>query len=158
MAKSIKKFASKGFFQTVDLDLLERLLERHAAGLPFAPSDLPEDEKERRRALHDHFLVIDEGFPDELLDALHCILQLSDKQGLSCLCERAALTGVQLVPVAETEGDRDGRHLHPQHVALTFWFVGVHRSPLQLAAVGDARCADEMTWRRWPNCRRAWRR
>jgi hypothetical protein len=118
MAKSIKKFASKGFFQTVDLDLLERLLEGHAAGLPFALADLPEAEKERRRALHDRFLAIDEGFPDELLDALHCILQLSDKQGLSCLCERADLTGVQLVPVAETEGDRDGRHLHPQHVAL----------------------------------------
>jgi hypothetical protein len=111
MAKSVKKFASKGFFQTVDLELLERLLDPHAAGLPFALSDLPEDEKERRRALHDHFLAIDEGFPDELLDALHCILQLSDSQGLRCLHERADLSGVQLVPPEETEGEHDGRLL-----------------------------------------------
>jgi hypothetical protein len=27
MAKSVKKFANKGFFQTVDLELLDRLLE-----------------------------------------------------------------------------------------------------------------------------------
>ena len=83
MAKFVKKFASKGFFQTVDLDLLERLLEPYADRLPFALSDLPVDNKERRRALYEHFLGIDESFPDELLDALHCILQLSDKQGLS---------------------------------------------------------------------------
>jgi hypothetical protein len=118
MAKSVKKFASKGFFQTVDLDLLERLLEPDAEGLPFALSDLPQDEKERRRALYEHFLGVDESFPDELLDALHCILQLSDKQGLQCLRERADLAGVQLVLQEEVQGEHDGRHLHPQHVAL----------------------------------------
>ena len=118
MAKSVRKFASKGFFQTVDLDLLERLLEPHSDDLPFKLIDLPQDEKKRRRALYDHFLAVDESFPDELLDALHCILQLSDKRGLQCLRERADLTGVQLVPQVETEGEHDGRHLHPQHVAL----------------------------------------
>lgn len=84
----------------------------------YALSDLPQDEKERRRTLYEHFLVIDERFPDELLDALHCILQLSDKQGLQCLRERADLAGVELVPVEEIQGEHDGRHLHPQHVAL----------------------------------------
>jgi hypothetical protein len=118
MAKSVKKFANRGFFQTVDLHLLERLLAPHAASLPFAFPDLPQDEKERRSALYEHFLGVDESYPDDLLDALHCILQLSDKQGLRCLCERADLAGVHLVPVEETEGEHDGRHLHPQHVAL----------------------------------------
>jgi hypothetical protein len=118
MAKSVKKFASKGFFQTVDLELLERLLEPHGDRLPFALPDLPHDEKERRRALYEHFLGVDESFPEQLLDALHCILQLSDKQGLQCLRERADLAGVQLVPREETQGEHDGRHLHPQHVAL----------------------------------------
>jgi hypothetical protein len=118
MAKSVKKFASKGFFQTVDLDLLERLLEPYSDLLPFALADLPEDDKERRRALYEHFLTIDENFPDQLLDALHCILQLSDRQGLQCLRERADLAGVELVPIEETKSEHDGRHLHPQHVAL----------------------------------------
>jgi hypothetical protein len=35
MAKSVKKFASKGFFQTVDLHLLDRLLEPYSDDLPF---------------------------------------------------------------------------------------------------------------------------
>jgi hypothetical protein len=118
MAKSVKKFASKGFFQTVDLELLERLLEPYAEGLPFALSDMPQGDKERRQALYEHFLAVDESFPDQLLDALHCILQLSDKQGLQCLRERADLVGMQLVPQEETQGEHDGRHLHPQHVAL----------------------------------------
>jgi hypothetical protein len=79
---------------------------------------LPHGEKERRRALYEHFLGVDESFPEELLDALHCILQLSDKQGLQCLRERADLVGVQLVPHEEVQGEHGGRHLHPQHVAL----------------------------------------
>ena len=118
MAKFVKKFASKGFFQTVDLDLLERLLEPYADRLPFAMSDLPVDNNERRRVLYEQFLGIDESFPDELLDALHCILQLSDKQGLQCLRERADVAGAQLVLQEEVQDKHDGRHLHPQHVAL----------------------------------------
>lgn len=117
MAKSVKKFASQSFFRTVDLDPLERLLEPYADRLPFQLADLPNEEKERRHALHERFLTV-EGFPEELLDALHCILQLSDKQGLHCLRERADLAEVQLVPLKETQGEHDGRHLHPQHIAL----------------------------------------
>lgn len=118
MAKSVKKFANKAFFQTVDLELLDRLLEPYIASLPFVLSELPRNEKDRRKALYERLLAVDESFPDELLDALHCILQLSDKQGLQCLQERAELVAVQLVPFEETQGEDDGRHLHPQHVAL----------------------------------------
>ena len=44
MARSIKKFVNEGFFQTVDLDLLDRLLESYADRLPFRLSDLPKDQ------------------------------------------------------------------------------------------------------------------
>lgn len=117
-AKSVKKFASKGFFKTVDLHLLDRLLEPYSDDLPFTLIDLPQDEKAKREALYGRFLAVDETFPPDLLDALHCIVQLSDKQGLHCLHERADLAGVQLAAQEETRGEPDGRHLHPQHVAL----------------------------------------
>jgi hypothetical protein len=118
MARNIKRFVNEGFFQTVDLDLLDRLLESYADRLPFKLSDLPKEQEPRRKALYEHFLEIDETFPPQLLDALHCIVQLSDLRGLQLLRERAELAEVLLVPVEETEGESDGRHLHPQHVAL----------------------------------------
>ena len=118
MARNIKKFVNEGFFQTVDLDLLDRLLESYADSLPFRLSDLPKDQEPRRKALYERFSESDETFPPRLLDALHCIVQLSDLRGLQLLRERADLAEVPLVPIEETEGESDGRHLHPQHVAL----------------------------------------
>ena len=136
MARSIKKFVNERFFQTVDLGLLDRLLESYGDLLPFRLSGLPKDEEPRRKVLYERFLEIDETFPPQLLDVLHCIVQLSDLRGLQLLRERADLAEVPLVPVEETEGESDGRHLHPQHVALRAYLE--HREIFDKAIVALA--------------------
>jgi hypothetical protein len=118
MAKNIRKFVNREFSQTVDLDLLSRLLAPYANELNFDPSALPADEKQRREAIFEFFRAADERFPQKLQDALHCIMVLSDANGVRLLFEQAERFGATLIPPEETEGPGDGRHLTPRHIAL----------------------------------------
>lgn len=146
MAKNIKNFVNREFAKTVDLDLLKRFLDPFNAKITLDWSALPEDEKDKREAIFEFFRGADERLPAQLLDALHKIMVLSDANGARLLQEQAELAGVSLVPRDEIEGENDGRHLTPRHLALrayleqravfersldihAFWAV---RSPLEL--------------------------
>ena len=118
MAKNIRKFVNREFARTVELDLLRRLLEPYRSKLNFDFATLPKDEKNRREALFEFFRMADESFPSEFQDALHCIMVLSNPNGLRILQEQADRVGVRLIPEQEIRGEDDGRHLTPRHVAL----------------------------------------
>lgn len=118
MAKNVRNFVNRAFMRTVDFDLLHELLKPYATAMKFAWDDLPTDEAERRDALFDLFKNQGERFPDPLLDALHCILILSNPNGQRALEDIAALNGVQLVPEGEVDAPDDGRQMTPRHLAL----------------------------------------
>ncbi len=118
MAKNVKKFVNRQFIRTVDLALLERLVEPYAGVLAFEFDRLPQGDKERRETLFEFFRSADESFPSQLLDALHCILVLSSPNGMRVLQEEADREGIELIPASETSGTNDGRHLTPRHIAL----------------------------------------
>jgi hypothetical protein len=118
MAKTIRKFVSREFAQTVDLGLLQRLLMPYAEDLAFATADLPANEREHREALFEFFRGADERVPQALQDALHCICMLSNANGVRILLEQAERLGRTLIPAEEYLGLGDGRHLAPRHVAL----------------------------------------
>ena len=118
MAKNVKKFVNREFVRTVDLDLLKRLLDPYSRDIALDWSALPAGEKQQREAIFEFFRGTDERFPAQLLDALHRIMVLSDANGARLLQEQAELTGVMLVPKEEIEGEDDGRHLTPRHLAL----------------------------------------
>jgi hypothetical protein len=147
MAKNIKNFVNREFAKTVDLDLLKRLLDPFSAKITLDWNALPAAEKDKREAIFEFFRSADERLPAELLDALHKIMVLSDVNGARLLQEQAELADVSLVPKDEIEGENDGRHLTPRHLALrayleqrpvfertldihAFWAV---RSPLELS-------------------------
>ncbi len=147
MAKNIKNFVNREFAKTVDLDLLKRLLDPFSAKIILDWNALPAAEKDKREAIFEFFRSADERLPAELLDALHKIMVLSDVNGARLLQEQAELAGASLVPKDEIEGENDGRHLTPRHLALrayleqrpvfertldihAFWAV---RSPLELS-------------------------
>jgi len=104
--------------RTVDLDLHQEILAPHAAAMKFDWSALPDDEAKARDALFALFRDGGEGFPDALLDALHCVLTLSNSNGARALQEIADEKGVALVPEAELAAPGDGKHLTPRHLAL----------------------------------------
>ena len=118
MPRNIRKFVNREFARTVELDLLRRLLEPYRSKLNFDFATLPKDERNRREALFEFFRMADESFPSEFQDALHCITVLSNPNGLRILQEQADRVGVQLIPEQEIEGEDDGRHLTPRHLAL----------------------------------------
>lgn len=118
MPRNIRKFVNREFARTVELDLLRRLLEPYRSKLNFDFATLPKDERNRREALFEFFRMADESFPSEFQDALHCITVLSNPNGLRILQEQADRAGVQLIPEQEIEGEDDGRHLTPRHLAL----------------------------------------
>lgn len=118
MSKNVRNFVNRAFMRTVDLDLLQDLLAPHASDMKFDWSALPEDEGARRDALFVLFRDGGEGFPDTLLDALHCILTLSTSNGARALQEIADEKGIALVPESELAAPGDGKHLTPRHLAL----------------------------------------
>lgn len=118
MRKSVKKFVSREFVKTVDLDLLKRLIDRFNAAASLHWDELPENDNERREAIYELFRGADDAFPKELLDALHRIMTLSNPTGARLLHERAEVHGVKLIPSEEIENADDGRHLTPRHIAL----------------------------------------
>ena len=117
MAKTIKKFVNRPFIKTVDLDLLERLFAPFQVRIPDGISSLPSDEPERREALFQMFAAVDE-LPDGLKDALHVVSHMATPNGARLLKEHADRLGIVLISPEETEGDGDGRHLSPRHLAL----------------------------------------
>ncbi|MCQ4159221.1 hypothetical protein NON00_04700 [Roseomonas sp. GC11] len=159
MAKNVRNFVNRAFMRTVDLDLLQELLEPYATAMAFAWDDLPADEAARREALFDLFKNQGERFPDPLLDALHCILILSNPNGQRALEEIAALNGVQLVPEGQLDAPDDGRQMTPRHLALHAYLrhpqifqKAVHRhalfaaSPLRLVGARRGVCSRHDEW------------
>lgn len=118
VAKNIKKFVNREFSRTVELNLIRRLVEPYGSKIKFDFTTLPIDEKSCREALFEFFRSADESFPSEFQDALHCIMVLSNPNGLRLLQEQADRVGVQLIPEEETQDPQGGVHLTPRHVAL----------------------------------------
>lgn len=118
MKKSIKKFVSREFVKTVDLELLKRLIDKFDAAEKLKWADLPEEDRERREEIYEIFRGADETFPRKLLDALHRIMMLSNPTGARLLHERAEAAGIKLIPDEELKDENDGRHLTPRHIAL----------------------------------------
>lgn len=118
MAKNIRKFVNREFARTVELDLLRRLLAPYTKMLQLDFDALPQDEKRRGEAIFEFFRNADESFPSELQDALHCIMVLSNPNGMRILQEQAELFNIQLAQTEEIQDERDGRHLNPRHLAL----------------------------------------
>ena len=118
MKKSIKKFVSREFVKTVDLELLKRLIDKFDAAEKLKWADLPEEDRERREEIYEIFRGADETFPKKLLDALHRIMMLSNPTGARLLHERAEAAGIKLIPDEELKDENDGRHLTPRHIAL----------------------------------------
>lgn len=117
MARTIRKFVNRPFIKTVDLDLLERLLVPFQRQIPGGLSSLPTHEPDRREALFQVFAAVDE-LPDGLKDALHVVSHMANPNGARLLKEHADRLGIVLIPPEEMEGDGDGRHLTPRHLAL----------------------------------------
>lgn len=118
MKKSIKKFVSREFIKTVDLNLLKRLIDMFGVVDKVGWDSLPADDRERREAIYELFRGADDVFPKDMLDALHRIMILSNPTGARLLQERAGLEGTELIPADELNDEQDGRHLTPRHIAL----------------------------------------
>ncbi len=127
MSKNVRNFVNRAFMRTVDLSLLRELLAPYAAVMGFEWDDLPVNEAQRRDKLFDLFRTGGEAFPDELLDALHCILILSTSNGARALQEIAAANGIALVPESELAEPGDGKHITPRHLALRAF---LHNRPI----------------------------
>ena len=90
MAKDLKKFVNPKFLRTVDLTLLRRLLERHAAtlkGLDLGSFGANPDET--KRYMQDFFAGPEENYPEGLVADLHRIAELGNANGLQLLLEQA---------------------------------------------------------------------
>ncbi len=118
LPRKVRKFVSREFAKTVDLDLLRRFLAPFAERLDFDWDALPSDDGKKRDAIFEFFRVADSRFPMELHDALHCAAVLATPSGCRVLQEQAAARGIELVPASELHGENDGRHLDPRHLAL----------------------------------------
>lgn len=117
MAKDLKKFVNPKFTRTVDLAILQRLLERHEVdlqGIDFALFARQPDSA--RRAIQDLFAGPEDNYPEGLVADLHRIAELANANGLRLLLEQAARQSVSLAPPGDddpTETKQD-----PKHVAL----------------------------------------
>lgn len=96
MARTVRKFVSREFINTVDLELLRRLLEPYERTLALEWHELPAEDQARRDALFELFRM-GEGFPAELQNALHYAKLLSGQAGARILFEQAELSGVELL-------------------------------------------------------------
>ena len=61
MKKSIKKFVSREFIKTVDLNLLKRLIDMFGVVEKVGWDSLPADDRERREAIYELFRGADDG-------------------------------------------------------------------------------------------------
>lgn len=111
MAPMVRKFVSRDFMKTVDLQLLRRLLEPHVAAIGLNWGNLPDDDGARRDALFNLF-SIGENFPQSLQNALHYAKLLSGQAGARILIEQAELSGVDLAAQsADTGAQPDTRSI-----------------------------------------------
>ena len=118
MAIGVRKYVNREFSKTVDLELLRRFLTPYLDHIALDWATLPEDEKEKREAVFELFRLADGRFPSSLQFALFNIATLSSDAGANILLAQVDEAGVELVPPAETDGEQDGRHLNPRHLAL----------------------------------------
>ena len=115
MSRDHKKFVNPKFTRTIDLGLLRRLLERHAAELPhFDFSVFGKDDAEARKFVEGYFAGPDENYSEGLIADLHHIAELGTAAGLEVLLQQALRFGANLLP-AEGEGDRAQ---DPKHIAV----------------------------------------
>jgi len=115
MAKNLSKFANLQFLNTVDLDLMRRLLERHAAALHgFDGSVFDGGPEKARDALRGYFQGPDGDRPESLIADLFRIAELGNAQGLELLLEAARRRGVAIAPASKREEEKE----EPKQVAL----------------------------------------
>lgn len=114
MPRPLKPFIDLRFLRCVDLDLIGRLLDRHAGALQgFDPAVLTGPEDEARAAIE--ALLGGARIPDGLAADLHRIAALGDAAGWRMVRAQAARLGVSLTM------DPMARRLDPRHaVLLTF--------------------------------------
>ncbi len=115
MAKNLRKFANLQFLNTVDLDLMRRLLERHAEALHgFDGSVFDKAPEEARAALRGYFQGPDGDRPESLVADLFRIAELGNAQGLELLLEAARRhrVAIELTPISDDEKSE------PKQVAL----------------------------------------
>lgn len=108
------------FIKTVDLDLVKRLLARHADQLEgFTLDLLDQDEADARSALADLFAGPEEGHPEGLRGDLHRIAELGTGRGLEIIQAEAQRAGIDLFPEMRTADDGAANAAHdPKHIAL----------------------------------------
>ncbi|HLI12754.1 MAG TPA: hypothetical protein VKY65_14270 [Alphaproteobacteria bacterium] len=115
MAKNLRKFANLQFLNTVDLALMRRLLERHAAALQgFDMAVFEGSPRKAREALRAYFQGPDGDRPESLIADLFRIAELGNARGLELLLEAAHRHGVTIQPTR----NRDDEKSEPKQVAL----------------------------------------
>lgn len=115
MAKNLRKFANLQFLNTVDLDLMRRLLERHAEALHgFDGSVFDKAPEGARAALRGYFQGPDGDRPESLVADLFRIAELGNARGLEVLLEAARRRGVAIEPASKREEEKS----EPKQVAL----------------------------------------
>ncbi|MCB1489266.1 MAG: hypothetical protein KDJ88_17645 [Bauldia sp.] len=113
MARNLKKFVNPQFSETVPLEPLRRLLERH----PETPSHVDlglfdTDPNAARRAVLDYLKGDADTLPDELVGDLHRIAELASRQGFEILLQQCRRFGV--APAVQFKGGFQD----PKEVAL----------------------------------------
>lgn len=118
MSKNLRKFVNPRFINTIDLDLIRRLLERHDEDLHgFDLAVFDQDEAGAREAIAEFFAGPEVGYPDGLIADLHRIAEIGDANGLQIILENAARHQVSLLPV-DGAGQVIEAPQEPKHVAL----------------------------------------
>jgi len=113
MPRKLKPFLTPRLLRCVEIDLIARLLDRHAATLQgFDPGILDGPEQNAREALDALLMAPGAGHPAGLASDLHRIAALADTGGLRIIREQAARLGVEIAPALEA------RRQDPRHVAL----------------------------------------
>ena len=113
MARDITRFADRTFFHTVELGLLERLLEQCGVGV----ASLPQDNTDRANSLFEIFFKADEASID-LHEALYSIMRLANHNGMSLLIDIAAEGGVHIESLTHSEASGNPLPATPKHLAL----------------------------------------
>lgn len=117
MGMNLKKFVNPKFTRTINLGLMQRLVERHASdldGFDMAVFDGPAGAA--REAVQDFFAGPEDGYGEGLVSDLHRIAELGNANGLQLLLEQARRLGVAIAPDRGEDGSE--RHQDPKHVAL----------------------------------------
>ena len=113
MPKRLKPFVNPRFLRCIDLDLIARLLERHAAALPgFDLAVLAGPDEVARTALEALFVGGPATHPEGLAADLHRITALADAGGSRLIRGQATRLGIAIAP------DPDPRREDPKHLAL----------------------------------------